>query len=195
MQSVVALLAPVAFWLSSPAVEAADPVLSQTVQHTEEGQEAPPAGKARMTRTLPEWLGFIPVQRIDSVRQVRIERRVILRISPRRPSNRQSLLRELPRTQPAANYEERKMGKCLPANSILGVQPTGENTLRLYLRDRRIVNLRLTKSCPAQSFYSGFYVERHEDGQLCVKRDLLHSRSGTKCTVSAMRQLVPVRTR
>ncbi len=128
----------------------------------------------------------------QTVRQVRIERRVVIRISPAR-SNRNNLLARLPQGELNARYEERKTDKCLPVSGIAGVQTGSGNRLLLFLRDRRIISVNLEKACRARDFYSGFYVERNEDGNLCIKRDKLQSRTGAKCEVSRMRQLVAVK--
>ncbi len=125
-------------------------------------------------------------------RQVRIEQRVILRITPRRQSNRNSLLARLPQQGLNTAYEEREMERCLPMAGISAVQTGTGNRLLLFLRDNRIVSVNLERACRARDFYSGFYIERSEDGQLCVDRDELQSRSGAKCEVEAMRQLVEV---
>lgn len=82
------------------------------------------------------------------------------------------------------------MADCLQVSEISGVQTGSGNRLLLFLDDRRIVSLGLERSCRARDFYSGFYVERRDDGKLCVNRDRLHSRSGAKCEVERMRELV-----
>ena len=88
-------------------------------------------------------------------------------------------------------FVERKIGKCLPINAIEGVQPVADNRLLLILRDQRMVTAQLEKGCQSREFYSGFIVKRNADGQICVKRDALLSRSGASCQVEALRQLVP----
>ena len=123
-------------------------------------------------------------------RQIRIERRVTIRISPAVPSQARNLMADLPRGALPANFVERKFGKCVPISSIAGVQPTRDNRLMLYLRDQRIISASLEKACSARDFYSGFYVEQNSDGMLCVDRDKLHSRTGANCEVERMRQLV-----
>ena len=122
--------------------------------------------------------------------QIRIEQRVIVRISPRRSRN--ELVADLPQEEAQIRYEERKMDKCLPVSRIAGVQTGSGNRLLLFMRDAKIVSVNLEKACRARDFYSGFYVEKSEDGQLCVDRDKLQSRSGAKCEVERMRQLVAV---
>jgi hypothetical protein len=58
------------------------------------------------------------------------------------------------------------------------------------MRDRRVVSASLERSCSARDYYSGFYVERNSDGQICVRRDSLLSRSGANCKLTRLRQLV-----
>lgn len=88
-------------------------------------------------------------------------------------------------------FVERKVGKCLPISVIVGVQPVSDNRLLLILRDERMITAQLEKGCQARQFYSGFIVKRSADGQICVKREALLSRSGASCQVVALRQLVP----
>ena len=84
------------------------------------------------------------------------------------------------------------MGKCVPVNGIAGVQISGDNRLIFYMRDQRVVGASLERACSARDYYSGFYVQRTGDGQICVNRDTLQSRSGASCKVSKMKQLVEV---
>jgi hypothetical protein len=56
-----------------------------------------------------------------------------------------------------------------------------------------MVSLSLDKTCRARDFYSGFYVERHKDGRLCADRDRLQSRTGVKCEVERLNQLVEIK--
>lgn len=124
------------------------------------------------------------------VRQVRIEQRVTIRIAPRDPAIRPSMLAEMSRAVPSANLTERKMGKCVSVSGIAAVQPDAGGRLLLFMRDQRLVSASLEKACRARDFYSGFYLERTGDGLLCVERDKLHSRAGASCEISKMRQLV-----
>ena len=84
------------------------------------------------------------------------------------------------------------MDRCVPIAGISGVQTGNGNRLLLFLRDQRIISVNLERACRARDFYSGFYIERNADGKLCVDRDKLQSRSGAKCEVERMRQLVAV---
>lgn len=129
----------------------------------------------------------------QSVRQVRIEQRVVVRIAPASPAARQNLMAELPQRAMAPRFEEARKEKCVALEGIAGVQTGSGNRLVLFLRDRRMLSVNLEKSCRARDFYSGFYVERNKDGRLCVERDKLQSRTGVRCEVESMRQLVEAR--
>jgi hypothetical protein len=122
--------------------------------------------------------------------QVRIEQRVIIRIAPRGPVQRESLFAEFPAPAAPARIVERKMGKCVPVGGIAGVQARSSDKLLLFMRDQRVVSAALEKACSARDFYSGFYIERSGDGMLCVNRDKLHARSGANCEIRSMRQLL-----
>ncbi|MEP3224926.1 MAG: hypothetical protein ABJO01_03040 [Parasphingorhabdus sp.] len=122
--------------------------------------------------------------------QVRIEKRVIIRVPRRRPLVA-SALADVPRNAAPRSYREKKIGKCLPMRNILGVQRFGERYLDLVTRDRQQIRARLKKKCQARSFYSGFYMEKSRDGKICVNRDILHSRTGSKCEIDRFRLLVP----
>lgn len=147
---------------------------------------------ARAVPQLQEDLGEFPASesiRVPVENQVRIERQITIRVAPRGPVPRAAMF-EVPGRGRPPRIAERRMGKCLPIGGIAGVQVGRDNRLTLFLRDRRTVSLGLEKTCRAQDFYSGFYVERSPDGQLCVDRDRLQSRSGANCALTRMRQLV-----
>jgi hypothetical protein len=122
--------------------------------------------------------------------QIRIEQRVVVRITPQRASDRRNLLAQLPvRAQPT-QYRERKAERCVPLKKIAGVETGSGNRLILFMRDSDIMSLNLEKACRARDFYSGFYVEPHKDGKLCVDRDKLQSRNGARCDIERMMELV-----
>ncbi|NML93386.1 hypothetical protein [Novosphingobium olei] len=124
----------------------------------------------------------------DVWNQVRIEQRLVIRIAPPRSAGR-----EIAQPPPFSSirFRERKMANCLPVLGIAGVQATTDSRLLLFMRDRRIVGASLDKQCRAADFYMGFYVQQTQDGLLCVGRDSIHSRSGTTCSVSKLRELIP----
>ncbi len=74
----------------------------------------------------------------------------------------------------------------------MGVQPTQDNRLLLFMENQQVLAASLDNACTARAFYSGFYVEQNEDGRLCVSRDLLQSRAGATCSVEQLTRLVPV---
>lgn len=124
----------------------------------------------------------------DSWNQVRIEQRMVIRITPPR-----SVGRDVVQTPPmnAIRFRERKMANCLPVLGIAGVQATADSRLMLFMRDRRIVGANLDKQCSPADFYMGFYIRQTQDGLLCAGRDSIHSRSGSTCGLSRLRELVP----
>lgn len=178
------LFAPIALSLApQPVCESApaDPQLTPM----EEMQEASPAPSQK------GWIAFEAWQRTPIQNQVRIEQRVIVRISPRRVSRR-SLSAPAPPQAAPVQLRERAIGNCVPLRGIAGVQTTRDNRLLFYMNDRRVVRADLERSCRATDFYQGFYVESSADGQLCIDRDALQSRTGANCEVSRLRQLVAV---
>lgn len=129
--------------------------------------------------------------RLPNAEQVRIEQRVTIRISPRpAPMPLAAMTDDESRDLRAPRVIERKMGKCVPLNSVLGVQSAGGNKLVLFLRGQRLVSATLEKACQGRDYYSGFLVSQHSDGQLCVDRDELLARSGAKCKVHGYREMM-----
>ena len=201
MPSVYALAAPFAlivpfFGQSSTVPVAMNSAGLERAAASEAGADGPSCApedrrEARPVRSAINPLNALQQGQVNQ--QIRIERRVIVRISPRRRPDDGSPLAVLPQQPLNSRYEERKMDNCIPVSSIAGVQTGSGSRLLLFLRDRRIINVNLEKSCRARDFYSGFYVERNKDGKLCVKRDELQSRTGAKCEVARMRQLVAVK--
>jgi hypothetical protein len=160
----------------------------------EQDSSANAASVAPVQQDAPQWpIGVIRSFAPDSAWQVHIEQRMTIRIAPRAamPVPR-DMFAALPQSLAGPRFSERKIGKCLPSAGIVGVEPNGPNNLILFMRDRRMINAELEHSCLARSFYSGFYLSRSGDGNLCVDRDTLLSRSGTACKLSRIRQLIEV---
>ena len=80
-----------------------------------------------------------------------------------------------------------------PAIEQLRDVDTPQNRLILFMRDRRLVSAALEKTCSPRDFYSGFYVERTEDGLFCTGRDVLKSRTGATCGVRRFANLIAVK--
>lgn len=199
MSPLAALLPPIALLLSvAGAGEGAQGVGARQSQPGEDppARVAPDRAQPDFEARLPIFVSrdYLPFP----ARQVRIEQSITIRISPRAsapapaPPMRPNMFVGVPDRGGAANFVERRMGKCLPVRSIAGVQSGGGSNLILYLQDRRVVRAELERSCRARDFYSGFYLSRSSDGRLCVERDMLQSRSGASCKLTQMRQLVEV---
>ena len=178
------LLAPLSFLLTPQADRAAHE--GEAALTAEQASAAPTAAEG------PSWLEMITPLQWPVAQQVRIERRVVLRISPVMGTTRQNLAAAFPAPRGTTRLAERAFGDCIPVSSIAAVQAQRGNRLLLYLRDRRLLAADLEKACLAQNFYSGFYIEESDDGRLCVDREKLQSRSGAKCSVSSLRQIVAI---
>jgi hypothetical protein len=192
MHSLLALAAPLAIILplfgagdeATGAREARSGAGAVSAPHCEAAADAPPSAAMNPLAAL---------RRGSVAQQVRIEQRVVVRIAPQPFAARQNLLADLPQRAEPPRLQEGSKEKCVPLDGIAGVQTGSGNRLVLFLRDRRMISVNLEKACRARDFYSGFYVEKNKDGRLCVDRDNLQSRSGARCEVEAMRQLVVVR--
>ena len=187
MHSFAALLAPLALLLPTAAVN------ERAALAPESGTAETPAGFDPAQQQPFET--FFDSYRSPSQGQVRVTQRVTIRITARRQDARQPLSADVA-DAPApmrAHLEERKMGDCVPIGDIAAVDPGPENRLILYMRDRTLISAALDRECSAREFYSGFYVERTDDGKLCVKRDKLQSRAGASCGVKRLSRIVSVR--
>jgi hypothetical protein len=180
MHPLLALLAPLALLV---------PTLGSDRAAVESAELLPQA--APVAAAVGETLETMDPSEDPLVRQVRIEQRVTIRISPRDPSIRPSMLAAMAPLSRPSRIIERKIGKCVPVSGIAAVQPDGPRLL-LFMRDQRLVAASLEKACSARDFYKGFYLERTGDGLLCVERDKLQSRAGASCEVSKIRQLVAI---
>jgi len=159
----------------------------------EQGDDrAEPKGQNVEHADAPDWIAALtPEYEPDSAWQVHIEQRMTIRVAPRAsmPMPR-DMFAAMPPRAAGPQFSERKIGKCLAIASIAGVEPNGPNNLILFMRDRRMINAQLERSCLARSFYSGFYLSQSIDGNVCVDRDTLLSRSGTACKLTRIRQLI-----
>lgn len=132
---------------------------------------------------------LLPFVAPDEAAQVRIEQRMTIRITPRASAPMPDMFLSMP-GDGRIEFTERKIGNCLPVAGIVSVRPDRANRLLFLMRDRKVVSAELDRSCRARDFYSGFLLERNEDGRMCVDRDTLLSRSGMSCTLTRIRQLV-----
>ncbi len=196
MSFVAALLAPLAILLPMPAALA-----PEHVERERASGAAPATGLTLPADAVSSVFDPIDVTIIQQIaqsfqapgqNQVRIEQRMTIRIAPRPMPPQANMLMDLPQRPLPPRMAERDMGRCLPIAGIAGVQVGQDNRLILYMRDRRVISAALERSCSARDYYSGFYLERNTDGQLCVRRDSLLSRSGANCKLSRLHQLIEV---
>ncbi len=124
-------------------------------------------------------------------RQVRIEQRFSIRITPGTATMPQAMVEELEEEERVERVGQHHIGKCLGINAIAAVRPGDGDQLLLFLHDQRIVTVKLQKRCNARDFYSGFYLAENADGAICAGRDILQSRSGANCKVRSLNELVP----
>lgn len=206
MNVVIAILTPLAILLpAAGAIEAG--LAKQEVTRNGHQQDSPndyreirewpqiqrAAPESEGTMAQPAW-GFGYVVHGYEPRpamQMRIERQMTIRISPRASNTFPSMFAELPDRAMTPRFIERKIGNCVSISRIAGVQ-TNVDRLLLYMSDRRVVSARLERACSPRDFYSGFYLSKSDDGLLCVDRDTLQSRSGANCKLSQIRQLIEV---
>lgn len=184
------LLAPLALLLPATVGLRAAP----EAEIVRDGPQSRPPLIAGAGSALARPLRALTPDRLDEPSfQVRIEQRVIIRISPGTPNAREQMMATLPRRASREGYLEERLRGCVPISTIVGVQPGPNNRLLLFMSDRRVLTAGLDRSCNAQDFYSGFYIERNEDGRLCSGRDHLQSRAGASCAVESLNRLVAVR--
>jgi hypothetical protein len=138
------------------------------------------------TSMLQEWINYSDSQ-LNMGWQVRVEQRVIIRIPSRGPTPVPASTKGK-----AVTYKEEKIGKCLMMDRLVASRPGPKNSLELATRDGVFIRAYLDDSCLAREFYAGAYMERPADGKLCVKRDLVHARTGAKCEIDRFRVLQPV---
>jgi hypothetical protein len=186
MHALFAFAAPVALML--PLIGGAADVPEAAGQ-----DDAAPGCEAAADGVPPGVNPLVALRQSFSANQVRIEQRVFIRIAPAPSSVRQNLTADLPQRALGPRFEERGKEKCVGLQGIAGVQTGSGNRLVLFLRDRKMISVNLEKACRARDFYAGFYVEKNKDGRLCVSRDKLQSRTGARCQIETMRQLVEVR--
>ena len=122
--------------------------------------------------------------------QVRVEQRVIIRVPAQRVSAASISVGAPSRSAPI-KFHEKKIAKCLMMDRLVASRPGPKESLELVTRDGALVRAYLGKGCLAREFYAGAYMERPDDGRLCVDRDLLYARTGAKCEIDKFRLLVP----
>ena len=192
MNALVAILSPLALLLPSAAgplpLGRSDGAVQEAAARADlpKGFDSLPAGPFEV---------FQEARRPQELGQVRIEQRVIIRISPSSAAAREHMMANFRNESTSrTSYQQERLKGCVSISAIAAVQPeTSKNRLLLFMRDRRVLSASLERACNADDFYSGFYVERSEDGQICAKRDKLQSRAGASCRMSRLNKLVAER--
>ena len=91
---------------------------------------------------------------------------------------------------PAIEWVEKKGPKCIPAAAIQRALLSGSEQVDFVLTNHARIRAQFDEDCPALDFYGGFYLQP-EDERLCARRDAIHSRIGTSCTIDRFKQLIP----
>lgn len=118
--------------------------------------------------------------------QLTIQQRIIIRV----PMARKGKAPQRVAPDGSGDWDEKKGPRCIALRSIRGAAITVPNGVDLLLADTHRYRARLERGCDSVSFYSGFYVEPHEDGSLCSGRDELQARSGMSCAIDSFRRLI-----
>lgn len=92
-------------------------------------------------------------------------------------------------------WREQHAPRCIPMRSLLGVQWARDDSIDLLTSQQQLLRAKLDEDCRALDFHSGFYMVPSSDALLCEGRDVIHSRSGIRCTIDKFRLMVPVRVR
>ena len=114
--------------------------------------------------------------------QMTIQQRIIIRVP--------AMSRPAPAPRPI-KMKEVKGPKCVALNQLAGAAIGQNDSVDLFLRGGTRLRAKLDDDCPALDYYSGFYINPTVDGQVCQRRDMLHTRAGQQCRVERFRMLVP----
>lgn len=147
----------------------------------------------------PALIGADAPPRLDGTQwaQLTIHERVIIRIplvaAPPPPAAGPAATATFSRQLPPPQWIERRAPKCVAASTLTGAQVGGAGDLDLIVGGVKRLRAKLDDDCPALDFYSGFYVKKGADGNICAGRDVIRSRSGTACAIRAFKTLVAAR--
>lgn len=73
--------------------------------------------------------------------------------------------------------------RCIGVDHVAGAIVFGDRAVELSMSDGARWRMVFAQSCPALSFYQGFYYRRAIAGRLCAGRDAVIARSGGECLI------------
>lgn len=83
--------------------------------------------------------------------------------------------------------------RCIGVDAVAGAVVFGDRAVELTMKDGARWRMSFAQSCPALSFYQGFYYRRAVAGRLCAGRDAVIARSGGECPIDAIVRVHPSR--
>ena len=89
---------------------------------------------------------------------------------------------------PQIEWIEHKGPKCIPVAEVRRALMSGPQQIDFVFAGRKRVRAEFDEDCPALDFYGGFYLQLQDD-RLCARRDAIHSRMGSTCTIERFRRL------
>ena len=76
--------------------------------------------------------------------------------------------------------------RCVGVDHVAGAVVFGDRAVELTMNDHSRWRMNFAASCPALSFYQGFYYRRAVAGRLCAGRDAVISRAGGTCPITSI---------
>lgn len=76
--------------------------------------------------------------------------------------------------------------RCIGVDTVAGAIVFGDRAVELSMKDGARWRMTFAQSCPALSFYQGFYYRRAVAGRLCARRDAVIARSGGECPIDTI---------
>jgi hypothetical protein len=122
-----------------------------------------------------------------SMGTVTVERRIIIRI----PMLRVPMV-DMPGLAPrVSSPPTRRQPACLPLRAIKGASIHDRAGILFVTTTDSRYQAVLERGCRPVDFQSGFYLAPSPDGAICAGRDMLHARSGLRCTIVNLTRLSP----
>lgn len=118
---------------------------------------------------------------------VTIERRIIVRIPtlPRPAPESRGFAPKVATANPAA----RQRNTCLSLGAVRGAALDDRAGIIFVTTSNSRYQAVLERGCRPVDFQSGFYLSPSGDGAICAGRDMLHARSGLRCTITGLTRL------